>query len=597
MATNRVLQFSDAYQQFLDGRINRRSLLARAAALGIPAMLANRVASVAAQESTPAPDHSFTSITTADALAQIRADFPMSDPTSSGGVVIIGGISGLTGTNVVLAADAPTLNIMGLVTENLTSSNPKDGQPAPGLADSWEIAPDGVTYTYHLRSSAVWHDGMPFTADDVIFSIDAASSPDSGSSYSTLFNQTVASSRKIDDQTIEMVASGPMPQIIFTTFAFLSVMPKHIWGDVPFADWASDPGSTGEDPSRVIGTGPFMFDSLDPSTSVVTLKKNPTYDRQVPTIDEFKFQVWPDQTAEVEALRGGEIDIVYGTLAAADANALKEEPGFHVDVYDTYDFVFCGFNLDPAHTTLFEDVRTRKALAYAIDRQSIVDNIVLGYGEVAEGSQPVLSIAYAPDRVSTHYAYDPEKAKQLLADAGWIDDGGALAKDGQKLEFSISYGAGSPVYDQIMAYLQEAWGQIGIKMTPSPVDFATVLLPMVSGPNPNHDFDIFFARLSWDATADQSAMFSSSNYVGGINLMKYANPEVDKINEEASRTLDEPARVELLIQSMNLVNEDLPALILYFFKVAAGYSAKLNNYFPNPGSDGIWSLPYVWIAS
>ncbi len=119
MATNRVLQFSDAYQQFLDGRIGRRALLARAAAVGIPAALATRVASVVAQDSTPAPDFGFTSITTADAMAQIQADYPMTDPASSGGVVIIGGTSGLTGTNIVLAADAPTLNIMNLVNESL----------------------------------------------------------------------------------------------------------------------------------------------------------------------------------------------------------------------------------------------------------------------------------------------------------------------------------------------------------------------------------------------------------------------------------------------------------------------------------------------
>ena len=605
MNENPVIKLNDEYQRFLAGKIDRRRLLKQAQAAGLPAAaiaLFSRIAPASAQEASPAAsltgDLSFTSISGADAQAQIRSDYEFSDPASTGGVVVIGSATGLTGTNLMLASDAPTIPFMSLVSEFLVDVNPRDAQYMPGLADSWDIAADGKTYTFHLRPGATWHDGTPFTADDVILSLDAQSSPDTGTAYTTSFNDTVASYSKIDDLTVELVATAVLAQIVFLANANVPVMPKHIWGDVPFADWATDPGTTGEDPSRVIGTGPFMFSSLDSAANVVTIEKNPNYDLQIPTIDQVKLQVWPDTTSAVEALRANQLDIIYGSLPPTDANALQSDPAFGVDVYDTFGFTFFAYNLDTARTTLFQDVRTRQALAYALDRQSVVDNIMLDYAEVAEGPQPILSVAYAPERISTHYTYDVEKAKQLLADAGWVDaDGDGVVELGdQKLEFSLVYGAGYPTWDQLVAYAQETWTAIGVRMTPTPVDFATVLVPIVTGPTPSHDFEVLGVSLSWGPSGDQSPMFSTNGYDGGFNFMKYSNPEVDRINAEANQTIDDAARIELLIQSANLVNEDLPANILYFAKEATGYSARLNNFFANTTSGGFWSLPWVWIS-
>ena len=605
MNENPVIKLNDEYQRFLAGKIDRRQLLLQARAAGLSATaiaLFGRVAPTSAQDATPASsptgDLSFTSITAAEADAKIRADHPMTDPASTGGVLVIGSAAGLSGTNLMLASDAPTIPFMNLVNEYLLAVDPVDGQFIPGLAEQWNIAPDGRTYTFHLRSGVTWHNGSPFTADDVILSFDAQASPDTGTLYTTSFNSTVASYRKLDDLTVEVVATAVLAQIVFLISANVAIMSKEIWGAVPFADWATDPGSTGEDPARVVGTGPFTFGSLDVAASVVTIEKHPGYYGQAPTIDQVKLQVWPDATAAVEALRAGQIDLYDGQLPPAEANSLKADASFQVDVYDTYSFSFLAYNLDPTRTALFQDVRTRQALAYALDRQSVVDNIQLGYAEVAEGPQPKLSIAFAPEKMRTHYSFDIEKAKQLLADAGWIDsDGdGVLELGDQKLEFSLVYGAGYPTWDQLIAYAQDTWSQIGVQMTPTPVDFSTVLLPIVSGPNPTHDFEMLGVGLSWDASGDQTWMFSTDAYDGGANFMKYSNPDVDRLNLAANQSIDDAARVELLIESANIVNDDLPANILYFGKDATGYSARLNNFFPNTSSGGLWSLPYVWIA-
>ncbi len=132
---------------------------------------------------------------------------------------------------------------------------------------------------------------------------------------------------------------------------------------------------------------------------------------------------------------------------------MQETDGLAVATYPTADFTFYLTNLDPEKTTLFQDVRVRQALLYALDRESIARDILLENALVAHGTQPVISYAYAPERLTTQYTYDPEKAKALLAEAGWADaDGdGILEKDGTPFSFEVLYTAGSPTFDQEVA--------------------------------------------------------------------------------------------------------------------------------------------------
>ncbi len=603
MSNNPVVKLNEAYHEFLDGKIDRRGLMIRAGALGISAASVAtfmRGVPASAQEASPAAsptgDLSFTSITAAEATAQTLAAFPMEEAASTGGKVIMGELasSSLTTTNLMLGNNNPTNPVLALVTETLVGSSPVDGQYIPGLADHWTIGPDGKTYTFFLREGVTWHDGEPFTADDVIFSMDAQSSEDTGSSYTGQFVATVESYSKIDDLTVEVVAKNVLAQVVFLGSAYAPVMPKHLWESVPFADWKTDPGSTGEDPSRVVGTGPLKFVELNAADAVARFAPYENYYDQKAVFEEFIFQPWPDETSAIEALRAGQIDF-YENVPPADVESLQADENIDVALYDTYSFSFYGTNLDPEKTTLFQDVKTRHAMAFAIDRQSIVDNIQLGFAEVAQGSQPVLSIAYAPDQIKTHYTYDPEKAKQLLTDAGWADsDGdGVLELDGQKFEFEIMYGSGSATSDQIVAYVQEAWAAVGIKATPSAVDFGAVLVPAITE---NFNYQLAFLGFNWDATGDQSAMFSSDQYITGFNFMKYSNPEVDKLNKQANETIDPDARREALIEAANLVNEDLPVNVISFRKDRTAYQTRIHNYYPNALGGLLWSIPYVWVS-
>jgi peptide/nickel transport system substrate-binding protein len=600
VSENSVKNLNSAYLDFMSGKIDRRKFALRVAASGVSVGVAAKFLAMPAlaQDATPAAemDYSYTSPTGAEVRAMQEAHFQFTEAESEGGTVIMGATSSatLSTTNPLLSNNIPTSPVLALAFESVVGIEMVTFQPVPGLADYYEIGADGKTYTFHLRQNVTWHDGTPFTADDVIVTFDAQADPATGTSYTADFVGAVESYAKVDDYTVTMVAKDVLAPVVFMAVSQPSIVPAHIWGDVPHADWATDPGSVGTDASRVIGTGPFKFVELNQTDLTATFAKNEAYYDKVPYIDTFIFQPWPDDTASVEALRAGSIDWL-DPIPAADVDALLEEPNINITFYDTFSFGFYAYNMNPEKTTLFQDVRTRQALFYGLDRESIVANIYLGRAEVANGTQPLLSVAYAPDQINTIYNYDPEKAKALLAEAGWADsDGdGILELDGQKLEFSVMYGASS-TSDQLTAYMADAWSELGVAMTPEPVDFTTVLVPAVSE---NFDFQIALLGFSWGPDGDQTAMFGSAYIDGaGFNMSRYINEEYDAIAEEANRTIDPAARRELLIEAMNIVNDDLPLAVINFTKGRNGHSTRLQNYKPTATSSGpVWSLPYVWI--
>lgn len=541
-----------------------------------------------AQEATPeVSGETVKSLTREEFVTQLREDMEYTEAATPGGTFIDAGTSDIQGLHPFLAEEQATLGITGLIYEGLTGGDPRSGVPSPnGLADYWEIGPDNRTYTFYLNKDAKWHDGTDFTAADVQFSADALANPDSGSVYTGSFVDTVESWRAIDDDTFEMVAKEPVYTFLYDIQS-LSIIPKHIWENVPFADWRTDPGATGEDPSRVVGTGPFKFQEWRQGESI-TLVRNDDYYGKVPYIDTYTSLIWPDHTAVVNALLNGEIDVA--VLEVADIPTVEGTPGFKVAHYPTRGFFYYEFNLNDEVTTLWQDPKVRQALLYAIDRESIVNDILGGYAEVAQGTQPVISYAYAPDQITTNYNYDPEKAKALLTEAGWTDsDGdGTVDKDGQALSFEFLYFSGSPETDQLVAYIQDAWKAIGVDMTPRAMEFAALIEATTTNP----DWEVAYYGFSWDATFIQDIMFGCDQYQVGFNDMKYCNPDLDTIFAESKRTFDEDARRELLIEASNIVNDEQPVAVLYFDQAHAAYKDTLQNY--NPGPWGV-DLTYVWI--
>jgi peptide/nickel transport system substrate-binding protein len=566
---------------------SRRKVAQSLALLSVGAAAGSPEAALA--DSTPVPSaQPLRSLTREAFREELEAAMGFEEAPNLGGVLIDSVTGDIQTVMPFLAEESASLAVARLLFDALTGGDPRTGEPAPtGLADSWVIGTDRITYTFHLNPNATWHDGQPVTAEDVQFSFDALADPATGSAYTGSFTAAVASWRVIDAHTFEVVAKEPVVTFLYDVNTF--VVPKHLWEHVPREQWRSDPGATGADPSRVIGSGPFKFHEWRQGESV-TLVRNDAYYDKVPYLDSYIMRVWPDQTAIVNALLNNELDIA--RLEPSDVAAVEAVPDLQVAIYPDRSFIYLEFNLDPTVTTRWQDRRVRQALMYALDRDAIVRDIDLGYGEVAQGTQPIISYAYAPDRITTKYPYDPEKAAALLTDAGWTDtDGdGIRDKDGQALAFELLYPSGSPTHDQLMAYVQDAWRAVGVDATPRSLEFPALIEATTTDPR----FEIALYGFSWDATFIQDAMFGCDQYQVGFNDMKYCNPELDAIHDEAKQTFDEEARRELLIQASNIVNEELPVLILTFGESLLAYSTRLRNFVPGP-----WGIPipYVWIEN
>lgn len=543
---------------------------------------------VSAQEATPAAlSEAITSQTREEFRAEIEEAMGYTEAATPGGAYINAEITDIQTIHPLLAEDGPSIGAVGRIYDSLTGSDVRTGGPAPtGLADYWEIGADGVTYTFHLNQNAKWHDGTDVTSDDVQFSFDALANPEVGSAYTQSFLDTVASWRVIDEHTFEVVAREPRYTFLYDLVTW--IIPKHIWEPVPVSDWRTDGGATGQDPTRVVGSGAFKFQEWAQGSSISFVRNDDYYDR-LPYLESIVTRIWPDQTAVVNALLNGEIDSA--SVPPPDAGSVEATEGLEITVYPTRGFTFYATNLDPEKSELFLDPRVRQALMFGLDRQSIVDNIRLGYGEVAQGTQPVISYAYAPDRIETQYTYDPERARELLAEAGWADsDGdGIVEQEGRPLAFEAIYPSGIPEHEQTLAYMQDAWREIGVDMTPRATEFAS-LVDIITG---ERNFDMAYLLFNWDATFIQDAMFGCDQVPpGGFNFVSYCNEGLDELFAESKRTFDEAARREMLIEASNIVNEELPVAVLHFGEAIAGYREELQNF--EPSSWGI-DATYVWI--
>ncbi|MEZ4500231.1 MAG: peptide ABC transporter substrate-binding protein [Thermomicrobiales bacterium] len=565
---NPVMQLNDLYLKFTQGEIDRRTLLARAGTLGLSAWTLQAFANgVSAQDASPEAGEvvlpgGFTSMTREEYKARLAEDYPFTaEELTKGGTVIFGvsQSSNLTTLNPMYANNFPTQDFVLMVFEGLWGLYPKGGGDiVPGLADSYEIAEDGLTYTFHLNPDATWHDGNPVTSADVVFSLDAQANEAVGSQYTGQFVNTVASWSAIDDHTVQLVATDIMAQLVFYSNAFMPIIPKHIWEGVPVENWQTDPGSTGQDPSRVIGSGPFRVRGISEAEGTATFIPNENYYDDVPVMERLIFQTWPDDVAVTEALRAGDIDI-YDSPTPTDVPGLQEEEHLEVVLYDSYLFSWLGFNLDPEKTPLFQDRAVRQALLYALDRETMLQAIYLGFGEVANGPlSPNSPRAYAPDEMNTVYTYDPELAASMLDEAGWVvGSDGIREKDGVKLSFRNMYGSAS-VNDQMAAALRTS----GKPLASTPCRTGRLRHCSRAALVENFDFQMCMLAFDWASPGgDQSAMFGTE-MKGAASMPWGTQSPVRRADCGSQSGTRSRQRRELLVQASNIVNDDLPVIVL-----------------------------------
>ena len=585
------------------GVIDRRTFFRAAAAIGVttgtafalagPALAATPEASPdTSPAASPAAGPGTKSITREEYLAQMRDHFGFTAPESTGGEIIFTNSADIGTLNPIIRVDINALFLLQNMFSQLAVQSVIDGSPVPDLADYWETSADFMSYTFSLNKNATWHDGNPVTADDVIFSFKAAMDESGISPYRADLTANVAAITAIDDHTVRIDAKEQLAVFLNKTALLVPIVPKHIWESIPVANWGSAPASTGTDPSQVIGSGPFKFVEWAQNDHA-TMERWDDYwvPEMIPSIDRGTYRVVPDLSTAIQTLKTGESDIV-----GVPPQQIKEFDGSNdvtVATFDDWSWTLFSPNQDPAVAKFCQQREVRQALMYALDRESIVDGILAGNAVVAEGLQPLPSRAYAPDRLSTTYTYDVEKAKALLESAGWVDsDGdGVREKDGLKFSTELYFDSSDVAIAQLVTYMQQAWKEIGIDVIPTAM-VQSALIEQVVGKN---DYQLAIFGISW-TDEDQGILYRSDAWPdkGGFNVSRYSNPEFDKLNDEQLKEFDVDKRMAIIEESNNILNDDVAIGLMYFNKGAVGFQKRVQNYVPN-AFGAFWQLPFAWI--
>ena len=421
---------------------------------------------------------------------------------------------------------------INLLLFNGLTAHDADDNIVPGLAEKWEYDAETCTYTFHIRDGIQWHDGEKFTADDVKFTIEAIMDPENGSENAPNY-EDVEEITVIDDSTVSFRLSEP--NVAFLEYMTMAILPKHLLEgeNMQESDFFRAP----------VGTGPYKLESWDEGQSIV-LVKNEDYYLGAPKIDKVIFKIVPDDNAQAMQLESGELDLAL--LDPKNAQNFKEKDGFTCYDMTTADYRGILFNFANDYWTKNRDIIP--AVCYSIDRQAIIDSVLLGEGMAAYS--PLQRNIYNNENVE-HYDYNPEKSKELLKEAGY--------PDGVTIEFYYgTYGSNKDIAE----LLQSQAAAAGFNLTLCPTDGASVKQLWASY-NEDTPAGIRMNELGHPKPSPYIQMDYTFGQNALQNSSKWFSDDLAALLKEISQTTDETAQNEKLTQLQEMVEQEIPIVSLY----------------------------------
>jgi peptide/nickel transport system substrate-binding protein len=462
---------------------------------------------------------------------------------------------------IAMGAEPPSLNyqldpldawgkkVDELILESLARPDVQSWDPVPRLAERWEVSDDRLTLTFFLRKGVRWHDGKPFTADDVIFTFMKLMDPTSKTMAIRSYLEPVASFEKVDELTVRFHLKRPY-WYAFNAIAEIFILPKHIYVK---GDFNTHPANRSP-----IGTGRYRFERWVTGDEIV-LQRNPDYFGARATLDKIVFKYAPDPTVRTQMLRRGDVDVIE-KLTPEEWRDLTEDSeiatSFHRLRHIPASVQWIGWNED---RPLFADRRVRRAMTMLIDREDIVGNLRLGLD--------TLAVAWFYPGAKEYSAnlkplpYDPDAAVELLEEVGWTDRNGdgIRDKDGHDFNFTFLYPAGPPFYEQLAGLLINEFKKVGIVVQTSRVDW-----PVYTERLRKHEFDA--CSLLWEMAPrnDPYQVWHSSEVNGGSNFVSFRNAETDRLLEDARTEFDEARRLALYHRFNEVLVEEQPYTMLFY---------------------------------
>lgn len=448
-----------------------------------------------------------------------------------GGNLAIALIADAGALDPLLASCVRASTVLSHIIESLFVLTP-EGDILPGLAVGYELSPDGLVWTLFLREGVSFHDGTAFNAEAVKINLDRFIER---ARFKFLLTKVV-NVEVVDDHTINLHTEVPFaPLRSHLTHSFVGmVSPASI-------------AVAGEDPIDPVGTGPFEFIEWIRGERIV-VRKNPNYWGEGPYLDEVVFRIIPEDGARVIALQTGEVDVIFD-VPVLDVAILDADPNTKVVHTPGLGVTYLGFNVQRPP---FTDVRVRQALNYAVNKEEIVTYILGGAARVADS--PIAPPVFGYRRIGP-FAHNPERARELLAEAGFPDGftTSVVTRPG---------GARIEIVEAIQAQLRE----VGVEMEIVVMEWAT-LLEFTRRPVEESEVEIYYigwTTVTGDADYGLFPLFHTSQWVPvGPNRSFYSNPRVDHLLEEARTTFDLALRKEIYAEALEIIWYDAPFLFLY----------------------------------
>jgi len=456
-----------------------------------------------------------------------------------------------------------------MLTECLIEANP-DFSLEPGLAASWEML-DDTTWEVRLREGIKFHDGGELTAEAVKWSMDRTMEL----APSVAAITKIKSIEAVDDATL--LFKTEQPYVAFpASLAYPSLC-------------IVSPSSPVDEQNNIVnpvGTGPFKFEKWDMATGTLYAVKNDSYWNGAPKLDRLVLRGIPDPASRTMALEKGEVDIAWD-IPYGDVSRLQNTPGLKVEVYSKPGGYAIQFG--KLEGTPFSDLKVRQAVSHAIDRTVVSENTLHGCAAPAAG--PLSPDIFWSNQSLPVTAYDPEKARALLAEAGWQDSNGdgVLEKDGVPFSLTAYTWPERPALPMLAEAVQAMLKEVGIKVEVRVMDWSAISDQMT-------DKDIQIGLLGGLMIPDPDiALGSRYHSQGSSNIGGYSNPEMDSLLEEGLIVSDEKQRRQIYNRVQGLVLADLPQIPVAYYKMPVVTRDYVKGYVYNPVAHDIKLNPEIYL--
>mgnify|MGYP001338011510 CR=1 FL=1 len=477
----------------------------------------------------------------------------------------------------ILASDSASHSVASLIYNGLVKYD-KNLNITGDLAEHWLISPDGLTITFYLRKGVKWHDGQEFTSRDILYTYNTIINPKTPTAYAEDFLQ-VKKAEALDPYTFRVTYNKPFAPALASWG--LNILPAHLLEgkDITKSELARNP----------VGTGPYRFGVWSPGQKVVLVSFHEYFEGR-PYIDQRIFRIIPDTSTMYMELKAGGLDMMNLTPVQFKRQTDSKEflERFNKYTYPVPAYTYLGYNLK---NPLFADKKVRQAITCAIKKDELVQGVLFGLGQAAHTPFQPGTWANNPDLKP--FPYDPVRAEQLLAAAGWLKGSdGLLMKDGKPFSFTIITNQGNDQRIKTAQIVQYRLKKIGIDVKIRVLEWASLLTNYIDTRN----FDAVLMGWSISQDPDQYDIWHSSKTgAKELNFISYKNPEVDRLLEEGRGTFDKEKRKSCYFRMQEIIADEQPYTFLYVPEALPVISSRFRGIEPAPAGIGYnfikWYVP------